>query len=323
LTYVAAIALGFILIFFTEGGRLLGEIEIKSLPIDLFILIRLAIDVRARASILFIILWVFYALCFMAAFASNKGLISALHRLPEGDKLSQLNYLFLFPILANGLLALVVLIHLIQESQGLATGSLPPRDPYIELFEVSYAPLYEELNYRISPLGGWLALRTFWLANSIGMKRWKSLRLSILAFVFPEKAKIETNQRSIRHNGLRNGVSGIEWVLVLATSAIFGSLHFLGGGGWQLGKITSAFISGIALALVYLSHGIFAPILLHWFFNSYFVIYSLASREYGSVFLAISPAIYRASIDFGIAVLFIFMLSRMLNLKFMRQLTHG
>jgi len=45
--------------------------------------------------------------------------------------------------------------------------------------------------------------------------------------------------------------------------------HYLTGGGWEIGKITSASVVGLAMGLTYLLYGVQAPILLHWFFNYY------------------------------------------------------
>jgi membrane protease YdiL (CAAX protease family) len=85
------------------------------------------------------------------------------------------------------------------------------------------------------------------------------------------------NLRTIRENGVR-GVSWFEWVTLAVTSGAFGAAHFLYGGGWEIGKISTATISGLALGFAYLRYGAYAPILLHWFFNYYFGTFDLASQ---------------------------------------------
>ena len=61
--------------------------------------------------------------------------------------------------------------------------------------------------------------------------------------------------------------------------------HYLSGGGWEIGKATSASAVGIVMGLTYLLYGVQAPILLHWFFNYYTYALSFASELYATVFI--------------------------------------
>jgi len=83
--------------------------------------------------------------------------------------------------------------------------------------------------------------------------------------------------RTIREYGVR-GISRLEWVTLFFTSGAFGAAHYLYGGGWEIGKISTAMLSGLALGYVYLRYGAYAPVLLHWFFNYYFGAFDLASQ---------------------------------------------
>ena len=74
------------------------------------------------------------------------------------------------------------------------------------------------------------------------------------------------------------GISRLEWVALVLTSGAFGAAHYLYGGGWEIGKISTAMVSGLALGYVYLRYGAYAPVLLHWFFNYYFGAFDLASQ---------------------------------------------
>jgi hypothetical protein len=83
---------------------------------------------------------------------------------------------------------------------------------------------------------------------------------------------------TIRSNGFRYGISRFEWLLLGVSSAAFGAVHFLAGGGWQIGKISTAFMSGMVLGITYLMYGAYAPVLLHWFFNVYLGSFNLAAE---------------------------------------------
>jgi len=89
--------------------------------------------------------------------------------------------------------------------------------------------------------------------------------------------------KNVGANGFR-GISIAEWIMVLATSLIFGLAHLLSGIGWDVGKVTSTFMVGFVWGLAYLAYGFQAPILLHWYFNYYFYAYEFASDLYPSTF---------------------------------------
>jgi hypothetical protein len=67
-------------------------------------------------------------------------------------------------------------------------------------------------------------------------------------------------------------------LLLVISSVAFGAAHYLAGGGWDIGKISTAALAGFAMGLVYLRYGAYAPILLHWFFDYYFGAFDLASQ---------------------------------------------
>jgi hypothetical protein len=73
--------------------------------------------------------------------------------------------------------------------------------------------------------------------------------------------------------------------MVFFTSIVFGLAHYLSGGGWEIGKATSASVVGLAMGLTYLLYGVQASILLHWFFNYYNYAYYFASELYTSVLM--------------------------------------
>jgi hypothetical protein len=87
-------------------------------------------------------------------------------------------------------------------------------------------------------------------------------------------------KKTVRENGLWNGISLAEWGMLVFTSAIFGFAHFNPGVSWEIGKVTSATFAGLVLGLSYLVYGAHVSIIVHWFFNAYNETFFLLSDFY-------------------------------------------
>jgi membrane protease YdiL (CAAX protease family) len=125
----------------------------------------------------------------------------------------------------------------------------------------------------------------------------------------PELAKAKMGYRNVRADGFPRGISPVEWVLILLTSLVFGLAHFLAGSGWEAGKVSTAFLAGFVFAIMYVAYGAYASILLHWFFNYYFDVLSIAETAYGGVFQQISNLASYTNLLGGGIILTVFMLA--------------
>ena len=112
------------------------------------------------------------------------------------------------------------------------------------------------------------------------------VKLFLLAMLSPERAKLRLGHKSVGTNGLLRGITPLEWTLILITGIAFGSAHYLLGGGWEIGKVTTATLAGLVFGIVYVAYGAYAPILMHWFFNYYFTVLDMADSTYGGMFHA-------------------------------------
>jgi len=156
-----------------------------------------------------------------------------------------------------------------QEAVGVPTGkpSFPPEASSQQVFlNLAYAPVMEELGFRLVPIGVFMILYVFLYGRNIVGNRFKLLVSSIL---YPEGAKRRVGLRNVSEQGFWHGISGGEWSMILATSAVFAFAHIISGIGWEVGKLTSVFVQGFFFAVTYIAYGFEAPILLHWFFNYY------------------------------------------------------
>lgn len=280
LSYLFSMGLGLYLLYFVPQGLEVASGRLAVIPLSLFMVVNFGIPVGVNNGLFFLVLWLLYALAFVLAWVDNPSLASSLKNFrAAGFGWMRSNYLTLVPQLSCVVLVAVILIQSLQESAGVQTGGLPPEPPVLLFLNVSYAPLVEELSYRITTIGFfnglYLLLRRPRLPCLEPPPR--AVRVFLLAIWKPEMAKQRVGLPMIQNSGVRRGISRFEWLLLAISSLAFGAVHYLAGGGWEIGKISTAALSGFAMGVVYLRYGAYAPILLHWFFNYYFGTYDLAS----------------------------------------------
>ncbi len=285
-SYFLAMFLGPALMFSPDG--LTVSNQDLPLPILLFVIIGFYTPVALNVGLVFLFLWGVFAVCFIAAWEfreSFHGVIEKGFSRPM-KKLFD-NWLFAMPIVTSMMLTAVIAIHSFQEAHGVPTGGVSFPDPFEAFFELSYAALIEEIGFRVTPIGAFLIIYLFWAGrkNAVTLSLGQRLKLFLTAPLYPEKAKKMVGVKTVSDFGVRGGISLGEWVMVFFTSIVFGLAHYLSGGGWEIGKVTSASMVGLAMGLTYLLYGVQAPILLHWFFNYYNYAYYLASELSTSMFI--------------------------------------
>lgn len=122
--------------------------------------------------------------------------------------------------------------------------------PYLSYVQLIYAPFAEELGFRVIPLG---LLTVYFVSRrgGTGLDR-------IASFLLPGIIR--------RKFGIT--LTTADYILIIATSIIFGLAHFL-SGAWDPGKIVSATLVGLILAFGFIKFGIFVDVPMHWFFNGF------------------------------------------------------
>jgi hypothetical protein len=271
---------------FSPDG-LVASSENQPLPILLFVIIGFYTPFTLNLGLVFLFLWGVFALCFVAAWrfreefheVIEKGFSRPIKKLFD-------NWLFAMPVITSMLLTAVIAIHSFQEAHGVPTGDIPlPSNSFEALFELAYAALIEEIGFRVTPIGAYLVIYLFWVGskNAVKLSLGHRLKLLFAASLVPDEAKKMVGAKTVSDYGVRGGMSLGEWTMVFFTSIVFGLAHYLSGGGWEIGKATSASVVGFAMGLTYLLYGVQASILLHWFFNYYYYAYYFASELYTSV----------------------------------------
>jgi len=245
---------------------LLIGLMIISFPLGLYTVFITDLGRYSPIKGLFIILWFIYLVLFIKAI---RGPRLPLNRIPK----SALNYglrsifdntLSTLAVTFSALLLITVFITLLQESAGIGTGSLPPIEPPILLFvSTTIAPIEEEIIFRVAIIGTVAILLLF--IRGTHFNPFKVLWHP--ANYISELGKIDKK---------------VIYFVIIISGALFGYAHIAFGAGWDIGKVTTSFLAGIILGLIYFFYGFPGAVLLHWSFNYFldsFYYFDEAVRE--------------------------------------------
>jgi membrane protease YdiL (CAAX protease family) len=278
--------LGPALFFFTSAGLDFSKTSVHP-PFFIIFLFGFLVPFRLDAGQLFMFSWGIFVLCFVFAWRLRENFHDVAGKIfsrPLNKIFS--NWLFVMPIITSALYVAVISIIGLQELFNVPTGALPTPQTDAEAFDLylslSYAPVIEEIGFRIIPIGAFLLVYLFLIRsfdNRITLSSWQRFKLFVFSFLYPDGAKNLIGEKTVALNGF-NGISKREWIMILITSIIFGVAHIVSGIGWEIGKFTSTFVQGFVFAIVYIAYGFQAPILLHWFFNYFSYTYYLSAQYY-------------------------------------------
>ena len=298
LTYFISLALGLNLLFFTSDGIEVSNSILDGIPAGFFIFFYFYIPTELTLGSFFLALILVYIICFFLAWKLRVSFHQEVkNAITKPIENASDNFLILMPTISSMLLLVVVAIQSVQEIQGIDTGFIEFPNAFEALYDLAYSPILEEVSYRISPLGFVLLIIVY--SKTIGKGYLPPFTTCLLCFLHPDKAKEKAGIDTVNDKGLVRGISLPEWITLISICCIFGLNHYLMGGGWGIGKITSAFVAGLVFGLAYLKYGFHAPILLHWFFNFYTYSYELAAETYHGLFEILLELVIIAMIIIG------------------------
>jgi hypothetical protein len=320
ISYVVSLALGPILFFSTSDGLGVASRTIHQIPVLFFMAFDVPVPAALSVGTMFLGVWVVFVVCIVLAWLSRGGFLNSIKGvLTKPISMSKTNFLFIMPLVASALFFTTIVLTQFQANEGVQTGSLnfpPQTSPYVILLELAFAPLREEFAFRITSIGVPVGVFLLFLYRNdpkvSGLKN--GLKLILLAMFSPEYAKAKLGYRNVAANGLFRGISVPEWILILITSTVFGAAHLLLGGGWEIGKVTTAFLAGFVFGIVFVAYGAYAAVMMHWFFNYYFTIFDMANSAYGAAFSVFSNLVVLANYTAGQVVLVVFLLLSALKL---------
>jgi len=198
----------------------------------------------------FIVIWCTFLILFTAAILGPKKNFAAVLQsmISEGSYKIQDNYIVIVIKWFSILVIVSAGIITVQEFVGISVE--PPEAPnqLIQFFNISLAPIIEELGFRVVLIG----LPLFMLYSH---------KLSFKFFV----QSLWWPWKNLRNVNMKKAFS----VIVIA-GILFGAAHIFSDEAWSTGKLVQAIASGIIIGWVYFRYGFVPAVLIHWATN-YFI----------------------------------------------------
>jgi len=197
----------------------------------------------------FIVIWIIFIILFsISILGPKKNFLKALDTTATVKPSIETNYL-VYTIKWFSILILVSgVINFVQESVGIVIQPPIIENNLIQFFNVSIAPLSEEIGFRVLLIG--IPLYVIY-----------SRRLSFQSFL-----KSLWSPRGYLH--IEESRKAI--ILIVAIALLFGFSHIMFGESWSGGKFAQATAGGIIIGWVYFRVGLVPAILVHWATN-YFI----------------------------------------------------
>jgi len=211
----------------------------------------------------FILAWSIYMILFSISFIGPKSsLMKTLssvmsERWKSMRENALLNAITWFAILV----LLSIIIDFVQEGFGVKIASPPSQNNLIHFFQLTAAPLTEELGFRVVLIG----LPLFFLFSY--QASWKIFFKSLWR---PSAFLHVTNHKKVL-------------ALIITVGLFFGAAHIISGNPWSAGKFTQAAIAGIIIGWVYFRYGLAPAILIHWGTNFFIFSYLFFISELSQV----------------------------------------
>jgi len=204
-----------------------------------------------------------YLLFFVYALAQKKSFWSAMgdgFRTGFGALASSP---FIVTVVSIGFLIFTAnIIDSLVSSTGAPIGG-PTGDPLQLLLGFAFAPLVEEVGFRLLLIG------TVAFLLSLG-RPW---RAALGALWRPSRA--------IEGLAVGSGASIIIWAATGFSAVTFGACHVVcGSGTWDVGKLPEAIYGGVVLGYLYVRYGLHVAVLTHWgidFFGSAYAFFGQAA----------------------------------------------
>jgi len=198
----------------------------------------------------FIVIWCTFLILFTAAILGPKKNFATVLQsmISEGNYKIQDNYIVavikwfsILVIVSGGIIA-------VQEFAGISIEQPEAPNQLIQFFDISLAPIIEELGFRVVLIG----LPLFMLY---------SYKLSFKFFV----KSLWWPWKNLRNVNMKKAL-----LVIVIAGILFGAAHIFSDEAWSTGKLAQAIASGIIIGWVYFRYGFVPAVLIHWATN-YFI----------------------------------------------------
>ena len=262
---ISSFPLGAYLVFNSEiGDDITYEYPINSL--GLFLAgIGFELPVEFELGDGFIILWCVFLILFTVSFLGpKKSFVSVLQSMVlEGKYQIQDNYVIVIIKWFSVLVIISGIIISVQEFFGISTAQPIGSNQLVQFFDVSLAPIIEELGFRVMLIG--LPLFLLYSHKS-------SFGFFVKSLWKPSKNLHIANLR-------------VALLVIVIVGILFGMAHVILGETWSTGKFAQAAASGIIIGWVYFRYGLAPAILIHWATNYFIFSYAYIIADLNKISL--------------------------------------
>ena len=198
----------------------------------------------------FAVIWCAFLILFtIAIFGPRKNFVTVLQSMiSEGRYKIQDNYIvaaikwFSILVIVSGSIIGV------QELIGISVEQPEAPNQLVQFFNISLAPIIEELGFRVVLIG----LPLFMLYSQ--------------KFSFKSLAKsLWWPSQNLHNVKIKNAL-----LVIVIVGILFGAAHIFSDESWGIGKLAQAIASGIIIGWVYFRYGLAPAIIIHWATN-YFI----------------------------------------------------
>lgn len=198
----------------------------------------------------FIVIWSIFVILFaISMFGPKKDFLKSLVPImTEGKKFTHSNYLLSMITWFSVLILVSGVINAIQEGVGITTEPPLADNDLIQFFDMSKAPIVEEIGFRVLLIG--VPLYAIYSHRASAKHFFKSLWHPF------ENLHVYETKKAV--------------ALIVLVAVFFGLAHIISGESWSSGKFAQATASGIIIGWVYFRYGFAPAVLIHWATN-YFI----------------------------------------------------
>ena len=198
----------------------------------------------------FVVIWCTFLIIFtIAIFGPKNNFVSVLqsmiaegkYRIQDSYIVAAIKWFSILVIVSAGIMG-------VQELFGISVEQPEASNQLIQFFDISLAPIIEEIGFRVILIG--IPLFALYSHRS-------SLKLLGKSLWWPWK-------------NLRNVSTKKALTVIVIVGVLFGAAHIFSDESWSNGKLAQAIASGIIIGWVYYRYGLAPAILIHWATN-YFV----------------------------------------------------
>ena len=198
----------------------------------------------------FVVIWCTFLIIFtIAIFGPKNNFVSVLqsmiaegkYRIQDSYIVAAIKWFSILVIVSAGIMG-------VQELFGISVEQPEASNQLIQFFDISLAPIIEEIGFRVILIG--IPLFALYSYRT-------SLKLLGKSLWWPWK-------------NLRNVSTKKALTVIVIVGVLFGAAHIFSDESWSSGKLAQAVASGIIIGWVYYRYGLAPAILIHWATN-YFV----------------------------------------------------